>query len=621
VGTEANPLRTRTAGTTVVTGSGGSGDFRLINEAGGLEIGKFTVDTVLAGAPVAQTFSGITTQGDGDVVLDNGSRAIVLGQLQPDDPEELPLALVPHVTSGGSQHYASDVLLANVATFQTDPDDETTEVTQNAASLVAGGDITFDGDVDTDPAFLTADQVESLAVKAGGTITFAGDVGHDAGGTPTVDGLVLSDAAFTAGTHTITVASADFAAVDGPGSLVLRGLRLDPGVESLLTFRDDIGATSPLASLDADADLIVFDANHETGTRADRITAGDVALDTANPNTSPYATIVDTAGGLSIVSTGDVSMGAGEKLSSTERIAITAAGTATLSDLSAQQIDVKASQILIQSRAPGLVGMPNGALVLDRGVDWVANDITTNVVPQQLGAGPAPTFVLGSGGIRTGGAVPFDAVRFTPDSDEIRAARFAGIDVAGNERILDLVGLGPRVVPDASKDVPHAAPPVLPGLAARPGEQPPSPPRVVSGQEVISALHCRTASGDVCSPTAVGDDPLATERAHEIVARYRALIASEAGQQTLRAAFAPLAASSAPGAALARDPALGPARERIGELAVTLTQVELLGLEREQSGGVRRAIAADFAAATGVAGLDADAVLAAVDASGVAVLP
>jgi len=36
---------------------------------------------------------------------------------------------------------------------------------------------------------------------------------------------------------------------------------------------------------------------------------------------------------------------------------------------------------------------------------------------------------------------------------------------------------------------------------------------------------------------------------------------------------------------------------------------------------VRRAIAADFAAATGVAGLDADAVLSAVDASGVAVLP
>jgi trimeric autotransporter adhesin len=612
VGTEIRPFRTRTTGTTVVTGSGGTGDFRVINEAGGLEIGTVAIDTVQGGEPLTQTNSGITAIGD--VVLDNGDRTIVLGALV--QPEEE--ALVPHVASGGSQHYASDLLISNVATFRTDADDETSTVTKNAAALVAtDGDITFDGDIDTHPDRLAAGEVGSLAVKASETIVLGGDVGHDAGGTPTIDELVLSDARLTAGSHTITVASADFAALDGPGSLALRGLRLDPGVESLLTFRDNVGASLPLAGLDADADRIAFSANHETGTRADRIVAGNVALNTANPSTSTRATIVDTAGGLSIVSAGDVTIGAGEKLSSTERLAIKAAGTATLSDLSATQIDVKAAQIRIQSRAPGLVALPNGALVQDNGVDWVANEITTNVVPQQAGAGPAPTFVLGSGGIQTGGGpVPFDVVRFTPEGDEVRSASFASDD-----GILDLVGLGPRVVPDASRDVPAAAPPVLPGLAARPGDEPPSPPRVVASQEVIAALHCHTASGEPCVATAVGDDPLATERAHEIVARYRELIGSEAGQEKLRASFAPLAASSTPGAALARDPALGPARERIGELAVTLTQVELLGLEREQSGSVRRAIAADFAAATGVAGLDADAVLAAVDASGVAVLP
>jgi hypothetical protein len=67
-------------------------------------------------------------------------------------------------------------------------------------------------------------------------------------------------------------------------------------------------------------------------------------------------------------------------------------------------------------------------------------------------------------------------------------------------------------VPDASRDVPQAAPPVLPGLAARPGDEPPSPPRVVASQEVIDALHCHTPSGDACVATTVGDDPLATER-------------------------------------------------------------------------------------------------------------
>ena len=64
-----------------------------------------------------------------------------------------------------------------------------------------------------------------------------------------------------------------------------------------------------------------------------------------------------------------------------------------------------------------------------------------------------------------------------------------------------------------------------------------------------------------------------------------------------------------------------PARERIGELAVVLAQVELLGLEETESELARRAIATDFAAATGIPGFDADAALDAVDASGVAVLP
>ena len=446
---------------------------------------------------------------------------------------------------------------------------------------------------------------------AGDTIEFTGNVGHDAGGTASIDHLAVTDARFTAGSHTVTVASADFQRIDGPGSVALRGL----GAGSQIEIRNDVGGRAALALFDADAELLVFGTGD--GTSANRITAGEVQLNAADPSTSPYATIVDTSGGLGIVSAGDVTMGAGEKLSATEQLAISAGGTARLSDLSAKKIDVNASQILIQTRAPGPVAQRDGSLVNDEGVDWAANDIATNVVPQAVGGGSAPTFVLGSGGIQTGGAIPFDVVRLNDDNDEIDGANFVDRD----GRILDLVGQGPRVVSDASNDVPRAAPPVLPGLAARPGDEPPSPPRVVSSQEVISTLHCRTAAGEACALPGVGDDPLTTERAHEIVSRYRALIASDAGQQKLVAAFAPLATSPAPGAALARDPALGPARERIGELAVTLTQVELLGLEEQQTQNVRHAIASEFAAATGVAGLDGDAVLAAVDASGVAALP
>src|SRR6185295_1836969 len=119
---------------------------------------------------------------------DNGSRAIVLGALvQPADQ-----GLVPHVTSGGSQRYASDLLISNLQTFRTDAADDTSTVTKNAAALVAVGDVTFDGDIDTHPDQLTAGEVGSLAVGAGGTIVLGGDAGRDAGGTPTIDQLVLS---------------------------------------------------------------------------------------------------------------------------------------------------------------------------------------------------------------------------------------------------------------------------------------------------------------------------------------------------------------------------------------------------------------------------------------------
>ena len=584
IGTEATPLHTSTSGTTLLAGKSGGGDFRVTNAAGTLAVGGITNNLVVHGTATPEEVSGITA--GGAVKLDNGVRDIVLAQtIQPADQ-----ALLAHVTSVGDQDYVGNVLIDNLATFRTNPADDTTGVTKNTASLVStGGVVRFHGDIGTDPG---ASEAGSLAV---------------------------TDAEFTAGNHTVTLASGDFRRIDGPGSLVMRGV----GAGSQFVIRDDVGGRTPLALFDADADLLVLGSRTsgaDVVSSADLIAAGDVRLNTANPSTSPFATIADTSGGLRIASTGDVSIGAGEKLSSTGRLEIDAAGTARLADLSASEIDVNASQIQIQTRAPGPVALPDGSSVTDFGVDWAANDILTNVVPTQLGAGPAPTFVLGSGGIETGGPVPFDVVRFTKGNDAIKTA-----DFSANGRVLDLAGRGPRAISDASKDVPAAAPPVLPGLAARKGEEPPTPPRTVSSEEVMGALHCRTASGDACTPPAPGDDPLTTERAREIVARYRALVGSDAGRQNLAASFAPFAAMGAePDAlphALASHSELSAARSRIGELAVTLTQVELLGLDPQQSAGVRHAIADEFAGASGVAGLTGDTVLAAVDASGVAVLP
>src|SRR5262249_4138560 len=168
--------------------------------------------------------------------------------------------------------------------------------------------------------------------------TFAGDVGRAVGGFASIDQLSATNTRFTEGSHTVTVASADLRAIDGPGSVALRGLRTAPEDESVLLFRADVGADAPLAGFDADADRLVFGSlteNGEIATSADRIAAGSVALNPANPSTSTSATIADTSGGLVIDSAGDVAMGAGEKLSTTAVLAIHAGGTATLGDLSA----------------------------------------------------------------------------------------------------------------------------------------------------------------------------------------------------------------------------------------------------------------------------------------------
>jgi hypothetical protein len=155
----------------------------------------------------------------------------------------------------------------------------------------------------------------------------------------------------------------------------------------------------------------------------------------------------------------------------------------------------------------------------------------------------------------------------------------------------------------------------------------------VSGEEVLRAVRCTSPDVGACPPAAIGDGMLGSERTREIVSRYHELLVSPQGRQRLVAAFdavgrAPLArtpAQTLDGRSLYRSLAttsdFGEARQRVDELAVVLAQLSLLGLDEENNDRVRRAVAGDFAAATGVAGLDAGAVLDAVAASGVAVLP
>ena len=667
VGSEAAPLRVSGAASGLaLAGSGGSGDFRVENQAGAgpIRIEPIALSAAHAGATEEHTLRGV--HAGGDVVIENGGGVIVLGAIQPVADDELfnvsgrpglviggsasgsdrrygfgdlriassrlvaasPDTTAPHVTSGGSQRFGGALELANPTTLETARNDPfagplDAGSTLNAVRLVAGGDVSIEGDVDTPGSLPAADHTQ-LVVDADGVVELGGDVGSNAGGAATLDSFVVGGSRLTAGAHAVNVGSADFrGAIDGPGSLSVRGL----GSGSRLTFRGNVGGGAPLAAFDADAERLVFSG-------ADQVVAGEIALNAATPPSGvpDTATISDNSGGLALHSTGvlgstgNLMIGAREKLSVNGPLTISAKGTATVGDLSASSIRVDASRIVIQGRNPGNVALAGGGLLRDRGVDWAANEIATNVQPEWDGVGTPPTMVLGSGGVRLGaGPSPFDLIRFDERLDEITIASFDGGDP-----LLDLTGTGPRLVSDASGDLPREAAPVMAALAARASETPPAPPPELSAEQVIGYVRCRTPEGEPCGDAAApADSALATERAREIVSRYHELIASPRGSERLALAFEPVAADG--GAALldgrilyrqlAAAEDLAGARAAVRELARVLAEISLLGLEAPRADGVRRAVAADFAAATRLPGFEADAALDAAAESGVGALP
>jgi hypothetical protein len=204
VGTADAPLRTTAStatGRLSVAGTGGTGDFQLVNEnASGTDV--LTLETqrlAVVNDGVSQDVSVRGIEADGEVVLDNGGGPVVLGAIQPDADVESVLLLnsapnvgltgderdglvhfafgnvvvssddvtpavdtevLPHVTRGGGQTYGGPVLLSNASDLG------------NVARVEAGGPVDFQGDVGTAPA----QDPGSLTVAAPLAI-FAGDVG------------------------------------------------------------------------------------------------------------------------------------------------------------------------------------------------------------------------------------------------------------------------------------------------------------------------------------------------------------------------------------------------------------------------------------------------------------
>jgi hypothetical protein len=693
VGTQASPLQVRD--TVSVAGETDAGGFYL-ESAGSSDPGNTDpVDIRVTQVEIADPTdldgerpddalraAGISA-GAGDVEIVDAFGRIVLAELDTG----------PHVSSGGSQLLDAPVEIENARIVASDVlDDEGNPIgvelsPGNAALLVAGGDVVFTSRIDASnesaasivvPGMDGAADVNvsidsvpaSLAVEADGRTTFGANVGElrplgrlettavaltaaqtsfALGGDvlsgdlpdPVVDGIAIVEDVYAG--------RAEFGgAIDGTSDAA-SSLRVDvvsttQQADALAVFGGDIGAATRLSGLAVESEGILF-------TGAERVVTEDsgIALNVGQTRggvVPAVATIADTQGGLAFETTGRFETGVLEKISVTGPLGIRSGDVARFADLAATEISIEAPVIEVIGRAPGPVEFPNGdVLPQDRGVDIVANDIVLR--PGQPGLDgtpihwdmtqPAPTFVLGSGGISAPGSLaPFEVIRLDQDIGAVTTANFIGS--AGD--VLDLTGTGGPVVGDPVQEIPRPAPRVAPTLEARFSDSAPIGRPPLRAAEVVAFVRCAEVGGEppegLCSPDDAAllagvqdfrNSALATERAEEIVLRTRRLFQDRDAIARLRASFAVAGRGyrelagfrEVDGAELyyfvAENPPYHETRDQLDELAWLYAAVDLLGMSESDTRTIQHALGEAFAEAAGMPGLDADTLYRAVGAS------
>jgi filamentous hemagglutinin family protein len=632
-------------------------DFRMQNrgDAGGIEIAQVEVldPSDVSGDTVEATVTGVLggDQPGDDFELDNGDNRIVLGAIPVLDPS----SPATHVSVAGNASFLSPVEVEN-AQFVTTPvvlDDGSLGselVAVNGARIATGGGVFFASRVDAGADDLAVDDSDdpvpsvpitaSLSVDSDGPATYAGNVGatraFERFDTTTAVLAGSGDMREIHAGHVIFRGR-----LDGPASAVIMGedaaLPADDDAGTSVSFGGNIGQTSELGGLVVQADAIRF-ALADAGS-AELVNVGDggIQLNTGQTSIPTAATISDAVGNLRFQTTGEFETGALDKLSAVGELDISAAKV-TVGDLSASRIEVQSPDITVMTRAAGQVELPDGTLVDDLGVDWVANGIVATSAPQPDAPGSIGMYI-GSGGISIPGDLGAYTVRYaSPDLSSITAASLVGQD----GRILDLTGFGPGVVGDPTRALPRHVDPSLPEPVPAFGSDAPAAAAQVSADQVLAFLRCggigsraKPGCGDRDAAMLAGiarfrDSALATARAREITKRYRDLLAEPGASARLRAAFA--AAGRAFGQRLEwRDGTLdgaafyhflesarGPQAEALAsvrELAWLFAEIDMLGLADADTRRLQQTLAREFADAAGLQGFDADAVAAAVDAS------
>jgi hypothetical protein len=647
---------------TLITGNVGevaariTGGFHLTNTEGGdLTIGSLALhdpsdlDDPTSGVSITGIVS-VDPAVVGDVEITNSAGKIVLGELPGSNASV-------HIASTGDVLLATPVEIDNAQFVSTVVDDGQGGLTvellpRNEARIIAqGGIVIADIDsaadataVDTRTEIDEADRLadapaagELLLSAQSGPVTFVGDVGMGLDGA--LAGLDTTSAQLAGDTRSFRAAELIFrGTLDGPARAVVVGtVPVGSDAEaSQVSFGGDVGTRTALGGLDVVADQIRFSLAPEDGVgTADRVVVdGDITLATNQVGTPPLATIVDTSGGLSIESSGKFEVSPFEKISVTGPLTI-AASEVLVADLSADRIRIESPQIDLLVREPALLELADGSEVTDQGLDFVANQIAFSSAPKLVGVGPAPTFVLGSGGLALPGSLADLRVRrFTPDLDAVSPGNFAG----QNGVVLDLEGTGGAFVGDPARQLTRVEPLDLPQLPEQAGDQPPAAAPSVSASQVLAFLRCgrvdavgaRCSEAELAAVASLADvsgSALGTPRAQEITDRYRALMADPGAAARLRVLFAEAGRAYAAarewndgdvdGADLYRflvaSQAAGlPALDAVNALAWLFVEIDLLGLADADTRRLHATLAQDFAEAAALPGFTPEEVVAAV---------
>lgn len=293
------------------------------------------------------------------------------------------------VRTNGNQRFDSAVVLAASTTFESpnvtfgssiDSDAVSTPraLVVNTAAGGADGVVTFGGVLGGTTALERVQTAGTGKARIGANITttsgvdFAGPV------------KMLATSVIDGGTGAMTFRGAiDTETSLAPAGLIVvsRGTSTIDG--ALYRFGGSIGATSPLASLSIGPDLsaspavatIVFSDGFDTQGRV--LASSFAATDSFTINT-----------------TGDFTMGRGQKLTSFGRLRMNVGGTAMLGDLvSLADIQLTATAIRLRLRPGGSVTDNFLGTTTDNGVDFVAaGQINFSVAPTVEGSGGSPIF-------------------------------------------------------------------------------------------------------------------------------------------------------------------------------------------------------------------------------------